>query len=400
MSKKSSKSKHRGGKKVINKNNIKPIIKNKINPNKLINKIITDNNNKYTPNKKFEDFPLNEKFKTNLIKKGYIEPTEIQEKTFDYLLDRKDVLGISHTGSGKTGAYLIPIIERAIRIKKKPFAIIIVPTRELALQINNEFKSITKGLKLYSACFIGGTNINKDIQNLRRPNNFLIGTPRRILELLKHKVLDIRDVNTLILDEFDKMLSLGFLKEIEYITGAMHRRQHTVLFSATLDKKSKNHINNILYNYKTVKTTNINSTVSHIYQDIVKYSKNQDKFDKLINILEENKNEKILIFEDTKIGVEELSEKLKNNNYNIEYIHGDLEQKKRLSSIKKYINNQSKILVATDVVARGIDVSDINLVINYQTPNSYNQYIHRIGRTARKGNKGKAYTFISDVIQF
>ncbi len=238
MSNKSSKSKHRGRK---SKKKHKPANfvarKSTLKPNLLIQKATVNADDLYQSSRTYNDFQLDERFKANLQKKGYVNPTEIQDKTFDALLAKKDVVGIAPTGTGKTGAFLIPIVERLLRLKRKPFALIVVPTRELALQIDKEFRSITKGLKLYSSCFIGGTNINKDIQALRRPAHVFIGTPRRILELIKHRALDIRETNTLVLDEFDKMLSLGFVKEIEHISGVIHRRQHKLLFSATIINK-------------------------------------------------------------------------------------------------------------------------------------------------------------------
>lgn len=395
MGNKSSKSKHRGGKSVKKKkvtSSFRPR-KSSLKPNLLVQKATVSTNDIYHSERTYQDFPLDERFKANLLKKGYIRPTEIQDKTFDALLDKKDVVGVAQTGTGKTGAFLIPIIERLLRLKRKPFALIVVPTRELALQIDNEFRSITKGLKLYSSCFIGGTNINKDIQALRRPSHVIIGTPRRILELIKHRELDIRETNTLVLDEFDKMLSLGFLKEVEHITGAMHRRQHTLLFSATVNAKIQPLIDEILYQPLVVKLKKQNATINHIEQDIIEVKPEQNQFEILTELLQKETAEKVLIFDDTKAGVESLAEQLINSNYKVSFLHGDLEQKSRTAHIKNFSQNNTNILIATDIAARGIDISDISLVINYQTPQNYEQYTHRIGRTGRAGKQGKAFTF-------
>ncbi|MCT4580993.1 MAG: DEAD/DEAH box helicase [Flavobacteriales bacterium] len=396
MGSKSSKSKHRGGKSVKKKKNNTHYHprKSSLKPNLLVQKATISTDDLYHSDRTYQDFPLDERFKTNLLKKGYIRPTEIQDKTFDALIEKKDVVGVAQTGTGKTGAYLIPIIERSLRLKRKPFALIVVPTRELALQIDNEFRSITKGLKLYSSCFIGGTNINKDIQALRRPAHVMIGTPRRILELIKHRELDIRETNTLVLDEFDKMLSLGFLKEVEHITGAMHRRQHTLLFSATVNAKIQPLIDEILYQPLVVKLKKQNAAINHIEQDVIELTPEQNQFDILTQLLEKEQGQKVLIFDETKAGVEALAEQLVNKAYNVSYLHGDLDQKNRTTQIKNFAQNNTNILIATDIAARGIDISEISLVINYQIPQNFEQYTHRIGRTGRAGKQGKAYTFI------
>ena len=396
MRNKSSKSKHRGGKSIKNKKNKSNFRsqKSSLKTDLLIQKATISSGDLYVSERTYQDFPLDERFKANLLKKGYVRPTEIQDKTFDALLEKKDVVGVAQTGTGKTGAFLIPIIERSLRLKRKPFALIVVPTRELALQIDNEFRSISKGLKIYSSCFIGGTNINKDIQALRRPAHVMIGTPRRILELIKHRELDIRETNTLVLDEFDKMLSLGFVKEIEHITGAMHRRQHTMLFSATINAKIQPLIDEILYQPLVIKLKKQNAIINHIEQDIIKIKGEQNQFEVLKQLLEKEKDQKVLIFDETKAGVEVLAEQLTESNYKVSFLHGDLDQKSRIANIKEFSQNKSNILIATDIAARGIDISNISLVINYQTPQNYEQYTHRIGRTGRAGKQGKAFTFV------
>lgn len=397
MNKKSSKSKNRGSK---SSNQKKPTInslkhqKSTLNPDLLIRKATQKAEEIYNSKRFFDEMPLDDRLKANLKKKGFIKPTEIQDKTLEFLLEKRDLLGVAQTGTGKTAAFLIPIIQKILQNKTKPFALIVVPTRELAIQIDKDFKSITKGLKLFSSCFIGGTNINRDYQELRRPSHVIIGTPRRLLELIKNKELDIRETNTLVLDEFDKMLSLGFLKEIEHITGAMGRRQHTMLFSATLDKKQLSSIQEILYNPITVKLSKSDTTGEHIDQDIITYSKNDNKFDLLCQLLKKEEFNKVLLFEETKKGVDYLTEELKKSKIKAESIHGDLAQSIRIESLKNFKDGDVQVLVATDVAARGIDVSDITHVINYQIPQNFDQYIHRIGRTGRAGKQGKAFTFV------
>ena len=390
-----SKSKRRGAKK------IKPLkrraLSNKstLSPDLLIRKATQNLEDLYLSKRFFDEFPLDERLKKNLKKKGFIRPTEIQDKTIDLLLNKRDVLGIAQTGTGKTGAFLIPIIERILKYNRKPFALIVVPTRELAIQIDKDFKSITKGLKLFSSCFIGGTNINRDLQELRRPSHIIVGTPRRLLELIKHKALDLRDVNTLVLDEFDRMLDLGFIKEIEHITGAMHRRQHTMLFSATLEKKQLPSIREILYEPITVKLNKQATAGEHIEQDIIKYTTEDEKFELLTEMLNQKEFDKVLIFDQTKEGVNHLCEKLNKINIEAVQIHGDRTQDERIKALQDFKLGKNAILVATDVAARGIDVAEITQVINYQVPMNFDQYIHRIGRTGRAGKQGKAFTFVS-----
>ena len=328
MSGKSTKSKNRGSKSSSKKGN-SPNFKHQkstLNPDLLVRKATQQAEEVYYSKRFFDEMPLDSRLKENLKRKGFIKPTEIQDKTLEFLLEKRDILGIAQTGTGKTAAFLIPIIERALKSKTKPFALIVVPTRELAIQIDKDFKSITKGLKLFSSCFIGGTNINRDIQDLGRSSHVIIGTPRRLLELIKHKELDIRETNSLVLDEFDKMLSLGFLKEVEHITGAMHRRQHTMLFSATLDKKQLASIQEILYNPITIKLSKSDTTGEHIDQDIIKYSKDENKFDILCDLLNQEEFNKVLLFEETKKGVDYLTERLLQANIKAEAIHGDLTQ--------------------------------------------------------------------------
>jgi len=391
-----SKSKRRGGKK------IKPLkrraVSNKstLDPDLLVRKATQKLEDLYLSKRFFDELSLDERLKKNLKKKGFIRPTEIQDKTIDLLLKKRDVLGIAQTGTGKTGAFLIPIVERILKLNRKPFALIVVPTRELAIQIDKDFKSITKGLKLFSSCFIGGTNINKDLQELRRTSHIIVGTPRRLLELIKHKALDLKDVNTLVLDEFDRMLDLGFIKEIEHITGAMHRRQHTMLFSATLEKKQIPSIREILYEPITVKLNKQATAGEHIEQDVITFKNDDDRFKLLTDMLNQKEFDKVLIFDETREGVNNLCERLNNEGIKAFQIHGDLTQEQRIKSLQGFKLGETSILVATDVAARGIDVAEITQVINYQIPMTFDQYIHRIGRTGRAGKQGKAFTFVEN----
>ena len=368
--------------------------KSTLDPQLLIKKAVISEVKEYESNRDYNSMPIHQQLKDALAIKGYIKPTEIQDRTLEALLDKKDVLGIAQTGTGKTGAFLIPIINQLIENNSNPFALVVVPTRELAIQVQQEFKSMTKGLKLFSACFIGGTNINKDLQILRRDSHLVIGTPGRILDLVNRKALDLRKLNTLILDEFDRMLDMGFVHDVKKILYGMQNRKHTLLFSATLNDKQNKLIKEILNRPVTVKISNGTSTGDNINQDIIKISSEDDKFGILLEMLNRTNFKKILVFEETKHRVNRLCAKLNKAGIKSDQIQGNKSQNARQKALGRFKKGEVKVLVATDVAARGIDISDITHVINYQVPESFDSYIHRIGRTGRAGKTGEAYTFV------
>ncbi len=368
--------------------------KSTLDPQLLIKKAVISELKDYVSDRDYNSMPIHQQLKDALAIKGYVKPTEIQDRTLEALLDKKDVLGIAQTGTGKTGAFLIPIINQLIENNSNPFALVVVPTRELAIQVQQEFKSMTKGLKLFSACFIGGTNINKDLQILRRDSHLVIGTPGRILDLVNRKALDLRKLNTLILDEFDRMLDMGFVHDVKKILYGMQNRKHTLLFSATLNDKQNKLIKEILTRPVTVKISNGTSTGDNINQDIIKISSEDDKFGILLEMLNRTNFKKILVFEETKHRVNRLCAKLNKAGIKSDQIQGNKSQNARQKALDRFKKGEVKVLVATDVAARGIDISDITHVINYQVPESFDSYIHRIGRTGRAGKTGEAYTFV------
>jgi len=342
-----------------------------------------------------QELPISAKLKHNLSAKGYHRPTEIQDLTLESLLEGRDILGIAQTGTGKTGAFLVPIIEELLQKRAGHFALVVVPTRELALQVEEEFKSMSKGLGLFSACFIGGTNINRDLQNLRRNSHVVIATPGRLLDLADRRALDLGRFKTLVLDEFDRMLDMGFIHDVKRILAGMKQRKHTMLFSATLDKSQQNMIDQILNNPVTVKVRGSNRTADRIDQDIIRLKPGEDKFTVLKNLLSDEGFDKVLLFEETKHRVSRLCIKLNKAGIPAEQIHGNKSQNARQSALKAFKQGRVKVLVATDVASRGLDISDVSHVINYQVPQTHDSYIHRIGRTGRAGKSGKAYTFVA-----
>lgn len=349
----------------------------------------------FEPTRTFAEMPLQASLKSAIAKKGFKHPTEIQDKTLEALLDGRDLLGIAQTGTGKTGAFLIPIIHRLMESGRNFQTLVLVPTRELAVQVEEEFKSLTHGLGIYSSCFIGGTNINRDLQNLKRKSHLVVGTPGRLMDLHQRKALYFKDFEVLVLDEFDRMLDMGFAQDVRRITSAMTKRSHTMLFSATLDKQQQPFIDQLLRNPVEVKVSSGETTGEHIDQEIIRLKEGEDKFGLLLSMVQQPDFEKVLVFAETKRWVNRVHKKLSQAGVSSDEIHGNKSQNYRQNALNKFKSGKVKVLVATDVAARGLDVSDVTHVINYQLPGSIDSYIHRIGRTGRAGKKGKAFTFVN-----
>jgi ATP-dependent RNA helicase RhlE len=331
----------------------------------------------------------------NLKDKGYESMTNIQEQSIFPLMDGRDLLGISNTGSGKTGAFLIPIIEHAKSDQNNFTALIVTPTRELALQIEEEFKTLSKGMNLYSASFIGGTNINSDFKSLNRKLHVIVGTPGRLLDLYDRKLLKLNQVNTLVLDEFDRMLDMGFVHDVKKLVNAMTKRQQTMLFSATLEPSQKALIDGLLNNPVVVKINTGGTTSENVDQETIRVPEGKDKFEILASLFQDKTMDRVIIFTETKRLADRLSKKLNETGIKSGLIHGNKSQNFRNKTIEEFKNGTTRVLVATDVAARGIDVADVTHVINYQLPMSMDSYIHRIGRTGRAGKTGRAITFVN-----
>lgn len=349
---------------------------------------------KYQPTRNFNEMPLHQRLLENIEKKGFTDPTEIQDRTLESLMDRRDLLGIAQTGTGKTGAFLIPIIDRLLREDNSFQTLVLLPTRELAVQVEEEFRSLTQGLNMHVTCLIGGTSINRDLSNLRRPSQLVVATPGRLLDLYQRKAIRLNNFEVLILDEFDRMLDMGFSRDVDRIVNSMTTRKHTMLFSATLDEAQRSRINRLLRNPVEVKVSNGQQTGQHIDQEIIKLAPGEDKFDRLKSLLEDPEFSKVLIFAETKRWVSKVNKKLNQAGVRSDEIHGNKSQNYRQKALNSFKSGSVRVLVATDVAARGLDVSDVSHVINYQLPGSMDSYIHRIGRTGRAGNKGKALTFV------
>ena len=347
----------------------------------------------YSPTYQFADFPIHEQLKKNISAKGFITPTPIQDQTIMPVLEKTDVVGIANTGTGKTAAFLIPLLNKVMTGSQEK-VLIVVPTRELALQINEEFLNFRGSLHLYSACCFGGSSIGQQISSLRRGAHFVIGTPGRLKDLIERRALRLDTFGTIVLDEADRMLDMGFVKDMRFIMAGMAPNRQTLLFSATLNSEIGGLVKEFLREPVTISVKK-GETACNVDQDVVRLKKGEDKIEVLHQMLKKPEFNKVLIFGRTKFGVERLSETLMARGFKAEAIHGNKNQSKRQRALNQFKDNRSQILVATDVAARGLDIPDVSHVINYDLPATYDDYVHRIGRTGRGDKTGKALTFIS-----
>ncbi|MBU4223941.1 DEAD/DEAH box helicase [Patescibacteria group bacterium] len=346
----------------------------------------------YESEYQFVDFLINDHLKKNISKKGYVSPTPIQDKVIPLVLNGSDVVGVANTGTGKTAAFLIPLINKVLANPNEK-VLIVVPTRELASQINAEFMDFRGILKIFSACCVGGMPIRQQISSLRQTHNFVIGTPGRLKDLTNREVIKLSAFGTIVLDEADRMLDMGFIDDMRFIMSKMANTRQTLLFSATITSAIDKLINEFLREPINilVKTSEIPRNID---QDVVKTKRGEEKIDALYNLLSQPDFNKVLIFGRTKNGVEELFKLLIRRGFKAEAIHGDKNQPNRQRALSMFKSDRSQILVATDVAARGLDIPNVSHVINYDIPATYKDYIHRIGRTGRADKVGKALTFI------
>ncbi len=345
---------------------------------------------------KFIDFNLHENILKGIDEAGFINCTPCQEETLKRTLNNKDVCVQSQTGTGKTAAFLITIFEiftRKIAQGEKPKALIVAPTRELAIQIEEEAILLGKHLNLKTACFYGGVSYGKQESQISEGIDIYIGTPGRLIDFIKTKKLNFKDLTILVLDEADRMFDMGFFPDIKFIMQKVppKDKRMTLLFSATLAYK----VRNLAWEYMNfpdevdIKSESV--TVTDIEQKLFHIGANE-KFRLLLGILKHEKPRNLIIFANTKHKVAELSQRLELNGYPNDYIIGDLPQSKRIKIINNIKSGKTEYLIATDVAARGLHVDNLDLVINYDLPEDSENYVHRIGRTARAGNSGRAYS--------
>lgn len=364
-----------------------------IDPNRFINKaVITEKVEHFVPEHNFIDFAVDPRLKANIISKGYVTPTPIQDKAIPHVLKGQDVVGIANTGTGKTAAFLIPLINKVLTNEKEN-VLIVVPTRELALQIQEELNGFITNMKLYSVVCVGGVPIGSQIRQLRYRNEFVIGTPGRLKDLMEKGVLNLSYFKTVVLDEADRMLDMGFINDMRFMMEKMPKNRHTLFFSATWSGEIEKLVKEFLKEPVMI-SVKTQDTAKNVDQDIVRINRGENKLDVLHSILIQPDFGKVLIFGRTKHGVEKLTKLLVDRGFRAESIHGNKNQSGRQRSLKLFKEGKVQILVATDVAARGLDISDVSHVINFDIPGTYEDYVHRIGRTGRAGKKGKALTFV------
>lgn len=367
----------------------------KISHSRFINKAtITEEVEHFVPEHKFADFDIEENLKDGIIKKGYVLPTPIQDRSIPYILKGQDIVGIANTGTGKTAAFLIPLIDKVLKNRKNRI-LIVVPTRELAIQIQNELKAFTLGMKIFSVCCVGGAYIGKQLSELRYINEFIIGTPGRLKDLIERKAIVLNNFSTIVLDEADRMLDMGFINDMRFLMAGMPKPRHTLFFSATLSPEIERMIGEFLQEPVRI-SVKTRDTSKNIEQDIIRIDRGLNKIDVLGELLSKEGFSKVIVFGRTKHGVERLSRALVEKGFKAESIHGDKNHSQRQRALKGFKDNQVQVLVATDVAARGLDIPDVSHVINFDIPATYDDYVHRIGRTGRANKRGKALTFVQD----
>ncbi|MDE2078988.1 MAG: DEAD/DEAH box helicase [Patescibacteria group bacterium] len=365
----------------------------RINPSRFINKVVAvEEAAPYQPAHSFADFAIHPRLKELIAAKGFTAPTPIQDQAIEPILEGKDVVGIANTGTGKTAAFLIPLINRVVTNDYER-VLVVVPTRELALQIEEEFRGLSRGSGLRSVVIVGGASFGPQLAQLRYENDFVIGTPGRLKDMIERGKINLADFTTLVLDEADRMLDMGFVNDMRELVAGMPEEHQTLFFSATVSAAIEKLIAEFLHAPLRV-SVKTRDTSENVEQDVVRVAEGMSKFDTLHALLGGDEFQKVLVFGRTKHGVEKLAKALTEKGVLAESIHGNKTHSKRQKALGAFKTNKVKVLVATDVAARGLDIPDVSHVINFELPATYDDYVHRIGRTGRGAKRGKALTFI------
>jgi len=345
----------------------------------------------YVAKHTFKDFGL-DKFLVETIESiGLIVPSAIQDQVIPHILDGHDVVGLAQTGTGKTAAFLIPVIQKTLKERGRQ-TLILTPTRELAIQVEQELRKLTPKMNIYSTVCVGGMNIRPQISGLRRKNHFIIGTPGRVQDLMDRGHIKPGGITTVIFDEADRMLDMGFIHDMKKILKDVPVERETLFFSATMSKSVEGLVHDFLRKPITVSVRKTDITNS-ITQDVVRYE-HHNKFTTLVDLLKTEEFSRVIIFGAMKHSVEKLSLELVHSGIKADAIHGNKSHVQRQRALNGFKEGRVKVLVATDVAARGIHVDNVSHVINYDLPGTYEDYVHRIGRTGRSDKQGKALTFV------
>jgi superfamily II DNA/RNA helicase len=332
--------------------------------------------------------------KQNILARKYEHPTPIQDKAIPHALLGQDVVGLAETGTGKTAAFLIPLIDKVMK-QKDECVLVMAPTRELAVQIEKELSGFARGLGFRGMVAVGGAPIGPQVSKLRFNPTFVIGTPGRLKDLMERKALNLSSFGTVVLDEADRMLDMGFIDDMRFILSKMRKERHTLFFSATMSKEVEKLIGDFLSS-PVVISVKTRDTAKNIDQDVVRIPRGKDKFEVLAEMLREPDFSRTLVFGRTKFGVEKLAKALSRLRIHAESIHGNKTHNARIRALEAFKAGKVSVLVATDVAARGLDIPAVSHVINYDLPSTYEDYVHRIGRTGRASLKGRALTFVQD----
>ena len=342
----------------------------------------------------FTDFNFHPKIAAGVIAAGFTQPTPIQEQSIPKIMQHRDVMGLAQTGTGKTAAFGLPILHQLMSGPRGCVrALIIAPTRELAEQIHTSLALLGQRSGLRSVTVYGGVGINPQITKLKNGAEIVVACPGRLLDHIKQGTINLRQLDLLVLDEADRMFDMGFLPDIRRIVKKLPQKRQTLLFSATMPKEIRHLAQELLNNPETVQVDTVAPavTVSHALYPVPQHLKT----DLLLKLLEQTETESVLVFTRTKHRAKRLGEKLDKCGYRAASLQGNLSQSRRQSSLDGFRDGKFQILVATDIAARGIDVSQISHVINFDMPDTADAYIHRIGRTGRAARKGKAFTMVS-----
>lgn len=347
----------------------------------------------YVSKNTFSDFKLNPMLAENIARKNYVSPTPIQDQTIPLIMSGRDVIGMANTGTGKTAAFLIPLINK-VALNRNEKVLIMTPTRELAVQIHEEFMLFSQRLGIRDVLCIGGVQMSRSAFTSIQTANFVIGTPGRLKDLTNRRVLNIASFNNVVLDEADRMIDIGFIDEIKFFIERLNKTRQSLFFSATVSKKEEEILAAFVQNPVTVSVKKTDIT-KNIEQRLVRVSDKAKKMELLHDMLILKEFEKVLIFGQTKHLINRLTDELLDRGFKVGAIHGNKSQSYRLKTLERFKSNQISILLATDVASRGLDIHNVSHVINYDLPNSYEDYIHRIGRTGRANARGVALTFVS-----
>jgi ATP-dependent RNA helicase RhlE len=365
-----------------------------IDPARFVKAAELQNTGDYQAEHEFADFAMHPLLKANITRKGYVSPSEIQDKTITLGLEGRNVVGIANTGTGKTAAFALPILNRLMH-NPDSHALIIAPTRELALQIEGQCKLLAQSSGFSGALLIGGTPMGRQITAIRRGARIIIGTPGRIKDHLNQGTLSLSSFDMVVLDEVDRMLDMGFIKDVREILSNLPDDRQSFFFSATLSPEIRLLIETFTTDPQVI-NVKAGDTSGNVNQDVIRFSGKFQKLELLNDTLISAGVDKTLVFGKTKYGVERLAKELKARGHKAESLHGGKNQGQRQRALDGFRQNQVNILVATDVAARGIDVKDITHVINYDTPQTYDDYVHRVGRAGRAGRPGQALTFVEN----